>query len=80
MPGDKAHNMRLLSEGTLSVARYNDLPAEYWDNVNTAEPPYDPVEGEAPRLAPEEIDALVAFLETLTDGYHDESSGLPHIH
>src|SRR4030095_7091430 len=23
-PGDKAHNMRLLSEGTLSVARYNE--------------------------------------------------------
>jgi secreted PhoX family phosphatase len=29
-PGDKQHNMRLLSEGTLSVARYNDDGTVTW--------------------------------------------------
>ena len=28
--GDKAHNMRLLSEGTLSVARYNEDGTATW--------------------------------------------------
>jgi cytochrome c peroxidase len=31
--------------------------------------PYDRHRGEAPRLSPEEIDAVVAFLGTLTDGF-----------
>jgi len=50
-----------------SVAKYNDLPQKYWDNVNVREVPYDRKPGEAPRLDDEEIDAVVAFLETLTD-------------
>ena len=50
-----------------SVAKYDDLPKEYWDNVNAREVPYDRKPGEAPRLDDEEIDAIVAFLETLTD-------------
>lgn len=29
-PGDRQHNMRLLSEGTLSVARYNDDGTATW--------------------------------------------------
>lgn len=47
--------------------KFNDLPAAYRKNVNTQEAPYDRKPGEKPRLSEKEIDALVAFLETLTD-------------
>ena len=62
------------------VDRYNDLPAEYAGNVNTEEPPYDRVEGEEPRLAQDEIEAVVAFLEALTDGYQPEQYEHQHTH
>ncbi len=47
--------------------KFDDLPAGYRKNVNTQEAPYDRKPGEKPRLSEKEIDALVAFLETLTD-------------
>ncbi len=36
-------------------------------NVNVSAPPYDHSEGDSPALDDGEIDALVAFLGTLTD-------------
>ncbi|WP_330083992.1 cytochrome-c peroxidase [Methylocystis iwaonis] len=47
--------------------KFNDLPADYRANVNTKEAPYDRKEGQKPRLSEKDIDAIVAFLETLTD-------------
>jgi len=44
-------------------------PAFAFDDVNTAEVPYDRRPGEAPRLSEAELDDLEAFLNTLTDGY-----------
>lgn len=49
------------------VQMFNDLPDLYRANVNTTEVPYDRHRGEAPRLNDDEIDAVVAFLKTLTD-------------
>ncbi|MEK4033121.1 cytochrome c peroxidase [Methylocystis sp. IM3] len=49
------------------AAKFDDLPAEYRNNVNTQEAPYDRKPGQKPRLSEKDIDALVAFLETLTD-------------
>ncbi len=43
--------------------------AGYHGNVNHEEAPYDRVIGEPPRLTADEIDDVVAFLCTLTDGY-----------
>jgi cytochrome c peroxidase len=48
--------------------KYNDLPEKYWPNVNT-DIPFKPLPGGKPRLSPQEIDDVVAFLGTLTDGY-----------
>lgn len=52
-----------------AVTKFNDLPADYVGNVNTSEVPYDRSPGQAPRLSSDEIDQLVAFLKTLSDGY-----------
>ena len=51
------------------VMKFDDLPAELHKNVNTQEVPYDRHPGQAPRLDEAEIDDLIAFLGTLTDGY-----------
>jgi cytochrome c peroxidase len=50
-----------------SVTKYNDLQGEHYANVNEKEVPYDRKPGQKPRLNDQEIDAIVAFLETLTD-------------
>ncbi len=54
------------ADGT--VRKYDDLPPEYAGNVNR-EPPFDRAPGAAPALDDREIDDIVAFLRTLTDGY-----------
>jgi cytochrome c peroxidase len=52
-----------------SVNKYDDLPSQYHRNVNTTEVPYNRRQGDAPALTPDEIDLVVEFLNTLTDGY-----------
>jgi len=54
--------------GDGSVEKFDDLPARYRDNVNT-EPPFGGKPGDAPAMSAAEIDDIVAFLRTLTDGY-----------
>lgn len=49
--------------------KFNDLPPQYRSNVNTTEAPYNRKPGGVPALDSDEIDDLVAFLNTLTDGY-----------
>jgi cytochrome c peroxidase len=49
--------------------KFNDLPPQYAANVNTVEVPYNRRPGELPALDEVEIQDLVAFLQTLTDGY-----------
>ena len=60
------------ADGTPDLYQYNDLPASLNANVNAGEPPYTApkdVGGNAPTLNAQEIDDLVAFLCTLTDGF-----------
>ena len=51
------------------VLKYDDLPASDWPNVDTADPPFDRQLGQAPALSRAEENDIIAFLETLTDGY-----------
>lgn len=48
------------------VMKYNDLPQKYWDNIET-KAPFGQQPGEAPPLDAQDIDAIVAFLNTLSD-------------
>ncbi len=48
---------------------YDDLPARYHANLNRDAPFAERKPGAMPRLSPSEIDDVVAFLRTLTDGY-----------
>ena len=52
-----------------SMNRYDDLPAAYKANVNTSEAPYNRRSGDSPALSDSEIDDVIAFLSTLTDGW-----------
>jgi cytochrome c peroxidase len=49
--------------------KFNDLPQMYKANVNTTEVPYNRSPGDQPALDSAQIDDVIAFLNTLTDGY-----------
>ncbi len=62
----------LAADGTPDLDEYNDLPASFDANINIGETPYTPptfAGGQAPTLSAADIDDVVAFLCTLTDGY-----------
>ena len=48
--------------------KFDDLPVRYWGNVET-QAPFGRKAGEEPVLSEREIDDVVTFLGTLTDGY-----------
>jgi cytochrome c peroxidase len=50
------------------VRSFDDLPADYVENVNV-DPPFGGNPGDEPALSSAEIDDVIAFLKTLTDGY-----------
>ena len=49
------------------IDRYDDLPPEMRGNVDHFNAPFDRGEHRAPALDAAEIDAILAFLDTLTD-------------
>ena len=52
-----------------SIRKFDDLPQEFHGNVNVTEVPYNRKRGDAPALDDAEIEDVIAFLKTLTDGY-----------
>jgi cytochrome c peroxidase len=50
------------------VDKFNDLPVVYRGNVNQL-PPFGLQPGQPPRLSAQDVQDLVAFLGTLTDGF-----------
>jgi cytochrome c peroxidase len=48
--------------------KFNDLPVAYRGNVDQ-QPPFGLQPGQAPRLSAQDVQDLVAFLHTLTDGF-----------
>jgi cytochrome c peroxidase len=61
-----------------SVEKFNDLPPEYRANVDLEKVPYDRKPGQKPHLSDKDIDAIVAFLNTLTDKAAIENTAFEH--
>jgi len=57
--------------------RFDDLPVAFQGNVNT-DPPFGRKPGDMPSLSDEEIQDVIAFLETLTDGYVSSNLGIEY--
>jgi cytochrome c peroxidase len=55
------------ADGT--VRKYDDIPAKYHANVDVTDPPFDRHAGEAPAMTAQDEADIIAFLNTLTDGY-----------
>lgn len=52
-----------------SILKYNDLPLRYRANVDVSDAPFNRKPGDPPALNAAEIRDVIAFLNTLTDGY-----------
>lgn len=50
-----------------SGVQFDDVPSKYRDQVNINSIPYNRRKGDEPALTADDIDAIVAFLKTLTD-------------
>jgi cytochrome c peroxidase len=55
------------ADGT--VNKFDDVPKRYWANIDFVDPPFDRKFGDPPVLDDADIADLIAFLNTLTDGY-----------
>jgi cytochrome c peroxidase len=49
--------------------KYDDMPAQYRSNVDTADAPFNRKRGDQPALNKQEIQDVIAYLHTLNDGY-----------
>jgi cytochrome c peroxidase len=49
--------------------KFNDLPPQFHANIDVETPPYQRRPGQRAQLNDDEIDDIVAFLQTLTDGF-----------
>jgi cytochrome c peroxidase len=47
----------------------NDLPAQYLQNLETRQPPFNHRASAGPLLTPAQVSDMVAFLNTLSDGF-----------
>jgi cytochrome c peroxidase len=63
----------LLANG--KVDKYNDLPPRYRDNIDVADAPLDRKPSAKPALNEGEIRDVIAFMQTLNDGYSTTPGG-----
>jgi len=52
-----------------TVQKYDDIPARFQANIDVADPPFDRHFGETPAMTAQDEADIIAFLQTLTDGY-----------
>jgi len=61
-----------LPNGKIDV--YNDFPPQYKKNLDVIDAPFDRKFGDKPALDAAEIDDVITFLQTLTDGYKPDEA------
>ncbi len=54
------------------AAKYNDMPVQYHANVDVSDPPFNRHPGDAPAMTAQDEADIIAFLQTLNDGYSPE--------
>lgn len=54
------------------VEKYNDIPLQYQANIDVADPPFNRHRGDQPAMTPQDETDIIAFLQTLNDGYSPE--------
>jgi len=52
-----------------AVRKYDDVPERFQANIDVADPPFDRHLGETPAMTAQDESDIIAFLQTLTDGY-----------
>jgi cytochrome c peroxidase len=52
--------------------KYDDVPARFEANIDVADPPFDRHLGETPAMTAQDESDIIAFLQTLTDGYQPD--------
>ncbi len=54
------------------VQKYNDIPPQYHANVDVVDPPFNRHPGDKPAMTEQDEADIIAFLQTLNDGYKPE--------
>ena len=52
-----------------NVVKYDDMPAQYRRDADVTDAPFDRRPGNQPALNKQEMQDVIAFLRTLSDGY-----------
>ena len=60
------------------VERFDDVPKAYLKNVDVTDPPFDRKPGGTPAMTAADMQDIIAFLGTLTDGYRPETQAAVH--
>lgn len=52
-----------------AIAKLDDIPPRYRGNLDVSDPPFDRKLGDRPAMTPQDEADIIAFLDTLTDGF-----------
>ncbi len=55
-----------------TARKFDDVPARFEANIDVADPPFDRHLGETPAMTAQDESDIIAFLQTLTDGYQPD--------
>jgi cytochrome c peroxidase len=56
------------------VQKYNDLPPQFHANVDVSDAPFDRKPGDQPAMTDQDIQDIIAFMKTLSDGFDAKGS------